>query len=175
MIRISPLKPRPLPDKLIYVPTGSINDSIFFQQFKIFSTKTGDYGGFITLSKSEAYINGKMRPSLYIDHLFSARFGKGFGTALLDFARTVSKKVGCEGRIHLCADGYFRPNAIPHVFYRRYGMNTGIEEIDKVLDKFVQKRKNARYTDFSIVEMYYPPVTYEKTETIYRKSRNYLD
>ena len=52
----------------------------------------------------------------------------------------------------------YSPRRIPHIFYRKYGMNTNDANVNKRLDKFIAKGKTADYYDFSDINMYYPPI-----------------
>lgn len=145
-----------LPDKLIYHTVEDYNPSI--DRFIMFSTKRGDnrIARMICFPQS-IYRDGKMHvPSLYVCKLFAP--GGGFGTAMLNFARVYSKMIGCGGNIHLQASGCYMPQRVPHIFYRKYGMNTSYEAINKKLNKFVEKGKSATYMDFDEIEMYYPPI-----------------
>ena len=88
---------------------------------------------------------------------------------MLNFAKYCSKKEDCNGFVHLKADFSFLPEAVPHVFYRKMGMNSGDKILDKKLDKLIKEGKNGSYNDIPCSPMYYPPISYPK------KHNKYLD
>lgn len=160
-----PLKKYSLPDKLIYC------NSIYkhgdkFEKFYIFSTNQnckahGEMYCFkehILRPDSNDFV-----PSLYIDFLFSTKSGEGFGTSLLNFAKNYSKKIGCEGRIHLMASSGLVPQRAPQVFYKKCGLNSADKTTNKKLDQFIKKHKNATYKDFHNTPMYYPPIKFPES------------
>ncbi len=162
-LKYPPLKSNILkkfPDKLVY----KYNTESKIDKFIIFSTQKGSHDhARMTCSPELIKRDGKENvPSLYIWFLSSNCSGKGFGTAMLDFAIQYSKKLGCNGNLHLSADGSFMPNRIPHIFYRKFGMSTKKTSIDKRLDQFIAKGKNATYQDFDDVDMFYPPIEHPK-------------
>lgn len=162
-LKYPPIKydvPKKFPDKLV---THKYYDYLGkkIDEFTMFSTKKSEQGKRAIMRCFPEQINRdgmEKVPSLYVLHLFSNCSGSGFGTAMLDFAKIYSKKIGCKGFFHLTSDTAFTPSRIPHPFYRKYGMNTGNIRIDKKLDKFVRSGKDATYQDFYNVEMYYPPI-----------------
>lgn len=101
-------------------------------------------------------------PSLYIWQLMSNCSGNGFGTDLLNFAKQYSKRIGCGGRFHLSADTAFTPRRIPHIFYKKYGMNTKSYAVNNKLDSFIKKGKTATWQDFDNIDMYYPPIKFKE-------------
>lgn len=76
-------------------------------------------------------------------------------------AKRYSQQLGLEGRFHVDASSLKQYEYAPHVFYKKYGMNTGRPSIDKKLDLYIQKRKNATALDFKVLTMFYPPIQYE--------------
>ncbi len=100
--------------------------------------------------------------SLFISYLNTGEnSGKGLGTMLLDIARQYSQEMGLGGRFHLEAGSLYNSEQVPHIFYRKYGMNTGRPSIDRKMDSFVRKRKKATNLDFKIMPMFYPPIEYD--------------
>lgn len=171
-LKYPPLKcnlPKKIPEKLIIHDKWEYFNS-YIDQFRMFSTKKEDFGKLAVMRCFPEMIKRDLLvdiPSLYVQFLSSNCSGSGFGTAMLDFAKNYSKKIGCGGRFHLSADVAFMPNRVPHIFYRKYGMNTGIPKIDFKLDKFVKLGKNATYKDFNNIEMYYPPIKSKKQTMLY--------
>lgn len=162
-LKYPPLKSKSLPEHLIYHQatgrhevTGEIVD-----RFIMFSLKKGEerVKAIIECMKTTVDRDGvKNVPSVYIKNLMSPFSGLGLGTELLDFARVYSKKHGCNGFIHLFSSAGYTPNRIPHIFYRKYGMNTENASINRRLDKFISQGKTADHYDFSDVNMFYPPI-----------------
>lgn len=164
------LKPvREFPEKLIYNSPSEYLD-YGFAKFTIFSTKKSEFGKsavmycFPAHTERDSAINV---PSLYIQFLSSNCSGLGFGTAMLNFARSYSKKVGCEGRFHLTAHVGIAPSRVPHIFYRKYGMSTNSPKVNKKLDRFIKRGKDATYKDFKNIEMFYPPLE-PKIKTLWK-------
>ncbi len=161
-LKFPPLKynqVKELPDKLIYGKARDIYGQ-YAEEFVMFSTKKGSNNRAIMRCYPELIErDGKINvPSLYIWFLSSNCSGQGYGTAMLNFAIKHSKQIGCNGNFHLTADTSFMPNRIPHIFYRKFGMNTTTPAINKKLDKFIAHKKNATHRDFEIANMYYPPL-----------------
>lgn len=112
--------------------------------------------------------------SLYISDLHSSSQGCGIGTALLDFAQNLSRENGCGGNFHLVASGCYAPDRVPHLFYRKYGMNTGDKQIDNKIDRFIKTGKKATRLDFDEVKMFYPPVEYPKKNNIFNRVMRFV-
>lgn len=139
-------------------------------KFIMVSTKKSEFGKFAQMKCFPELISRdglNNVPSLYVLFLSSNCSGSGFGTAMLDFVRVYSKKIGCNGFFHLTSDTAFMPQRVPHPFYRKYGMNTGIPKIDKKIDRFIESGKNATSEDFNMIDMYYPPV--ENKQGVFKK------
>lgn len=166
VLKYPPIK-RPhntIPSKLVYhlgtgknIVTGEIRD-----RFIMFSTEEHCKDVIAIMECTKEYISRdglSNVPSLFINNLLPTRKGCGFGTEFLNFAREYSKKIGCLGNFHLSPNSAYDPHRIPHIFYRKYGMNTNDATINHKLDKFVKERKDAMFRDFKDgVIMYYPPI-----------------
>ena len=74
---------------------------------------------------------------------------------MLDFAKKIAEKSGCNGSVVLKADESFSPQKIPHLFYRKNGFTTLDKKIDQKMDTFIKKGKTATYKDFPSLVMYY--------------------
>jgi hypothetical protein len=136
------------------------------QVYCAYSSKNGKFYGQVGCRPERTLRNGRFVNSLYVEDLFSEAPGSGAGSCLMRFARRLSEKLGCEGRLHLMASSVIEPERVPHPFYYKIGMNTGKEEIDKKLAKFAKSGKNATSDDFKTMMMYYPPIEYKKPKTI---------
>lgn len=155
-----------LPDMLV-LRQKAVGFEDVVEQFTIISTKPENTGKKATMRCFPEYISrdGKKDvPSLYIWLLFSNCSGSGFGTAMLDFAKNYSKKIGCNGNFHLSSDVSFTPNRIPHPFYYKYGMNTKSPKINEQLERVVKSGKTATHRDFETIDMYYPPIEFLDTK-----------
>ena len=154
-----------IPDKLIFhkgkAPLQDIYDVVMF------TTKEPFY------RTEMSYFKSNWNDALGITMLKSFPRKKGLGTAMLKYALKLSEEIGCGGRIFLQADSMFTPNEAPHLFYRKFGMNTGYKEIDDKMDRFISKNKHARYLDFCSNILYYPPVKYPK-ESLWSKIKNFI-
>lgn len=152
-----------LPEKLIYhSKIRYVNTNLVADDFFMFSTKKNDknFAEMVCYPKKIKRGDLGQVPSLYIKKLCAS--GNGYGSAMLDFARVHSKNVGCNGNLHLISSGYFKPNRVPHIFYKKYGMNSDNAIVNKKLDKFINVGESATYHDFKDICMYYPPIKFQK-------------
>ncbi len=166
-LKYAPIKRKTIktfPKALIYHQLKSPQD-----RFILFPTNKSEFGKHVIMECAKEFINRKdigYTASLCIDKLISTCCGKGYGTEMLNFAKFYSKKTGCNGFLHLFADGCYNPHRLPHIFYRKYGMSTIDPKIDKKLDKLIAKNKNATYKDFKTEKMYYPPIKHPKSKLL---------
>ena len=124
----------------------------------MFSTKDPKKTGKMTCITTKQTISGKQKPYILILLLLSEPRKQGLGTKMLDYVQNFSKRKGCDGRFYLCADPQFTPKEAPHIFYRKYGMNTGNPKDDAKIDMFIKEGKNGTIEDFPHQKMYYPPI-----------------
>ena len=142
-------------DKFIYhvatsknIVTGELRDRFIM----ISTNKNCDVTALMECTKEYISRDGFERvPSLFINNLLPSRKGCGFGTAFLDFAREYSKKLGCLGNIHLSPNSAYDPHRIPHVFYKKYGMNNKDEAVNYKLYKFVKLGKMHHFVILKMV------------------------
>ena len=176
-LKYPPIKPKALPEHLIYHQATSRHDLTdeIIDRFVMFSTKKGEekVKAYMECMRTTVERDGvKNVPSVYVKYLRSSDSGLGLGTDFLNFVQAYSKKKGCKGYFHLYASASYTPTRIPHIFYRKYGMNTENANINRRLDKFIAKGKNADYYDFSDVNMFYPPI--KKPITSWQMFLNFL-
>ncbi len=133
--------------------------------FSIFDTNNPAKYSRMACIKESTIIDEVEKTSLYILKLFANPNRQGMGTKMLNLAKKISSDIGCEGRFHLCASGCFTPENVPHIFYRKFGMNCEIAQINSKMDEFIKEGKKATTNDFKRITMFYPPVT-EKQETL---------
>ncbi len=168
MLKFPPIKQNSIPENLIY-------NSFFYSQGKklrtstMFDTKTGKRCALMCHIPAFVKAGDEIRKSLYITYIVSFIKNKGYGTKMLNFAKKISAQNDCNGYFHLEANGSLMPMKIPHIFYRKYGMNTGDKKIDKKLDKFIKKNKIAKINDFENIFMFYPQINSQKNEKFFQK------
>ena len=142
--------------------------------YNMLSTETGGKHGFLVTqvknNKVKDYYEGN---HLFIGFIVTAPQENGYGQKILNFAKNLAKKDGCNGHIQLFADGSFTPNSVPHLFYRKNGFSTLDKKQDELMDKFIKMGKRATQSDFPNMPMYYPapkkyPVQEEYKQSIYR-------
>ena len=127
--------------------------------FVMFNTKKSKNRCFMATYPRKINRDGEKNiPSLYVAKIFSIPLRCGFGTKMLDFAKAHSKKIGCNGYFHLDAHSAYTPHSIPHIFYKKVGLNTQYAYVNDRLDKFIKSGKNATYKNFNNMRMYYPPI-----------------
>lgn len=155
-----------------------------------YSRKTSYYHDFVMGKTSKPYAtcrmycnvtnlhyDNKLFKSLIVFLIESKPRKQGLGFKMLDVIQQFSKKKGCEGRFHLFATAQYAMDDAPHIFYRKYGMTSGDKKIDKKLDKFIKKGKNATYKDFNSMLMYYFPPNLEKEKpklTCFEKLKKFV-
>lgn len=164
-------KPKPLPERLIYRKTIDFFGTKI-DHYTMFETKKNTHNHAIMLLFPQLIERDGLKsvPSLYIWRLISSNSGNGLGTAMLNFAKHCSRQAGCNGNFHLYAGVDMAPNRVPHIFYKKYGMNTADIKINNKLDKFIQEKRNATQYDFTEMCMYYPPVKVNEKISIFQKA-----
>ena len=126
--------------------------------FRFYEADRSNRLGTLICHKSELPIRPNSDKSvLAIDFLEVFQKDKGTGTKIIKFAQEHSINIGCNGYITLKADSTFTPQRIPHIFYRKLGFSTFDENLDKKMDKYISKNKNATSKDFPCLLMHYPP------------------
>uniref|UniRef100_UPI0040269BC1 hypothetical protein n=1 Tax=Candidatus Scatousia sp. TaxID=3085663 RepID=UPI0040269BC1 len=131
-----PLKQIKIPDRLIY-GNGSA--------YRLADVTTGTYLGkmnvaTMTLTNNPYYKNDKPVKSLYISNLWIKPFArlKNAGSDFVKFAKHLSYKNDCNGRIHLVAYNYEHPGVAPHKFWRKMGFETSKPDENKILDFVIE-------------------------------------
>ena len=144
------------------------NEVYKYRAFAAIFKDTNESCGAMLCEPHETIKGDKVVRSMYIGELHTSSMHKGAGTALLDHALSLCGEEDCVG-IHLVASGCYSRDRVPHIFYRKYGMNTGDRKLDKKMDMFIRTGKIATYKDFKEVKMFYPPVEYPKKNTVLHK------
>ena len=135
---IGALKLLKLPQRLIYKADGKTST-----QCNMFSTKTGEFLGFMRVKKvllknSDFYPITNPVYSLYINKLEAFKKGEGVGSDFINFAKYLSKKSGAEGRLHVVAYNPKEPCSSPQKFYRKLGFTCKKPEDTKIIDEAIQ-------------------------------------
>ena len=127
-----PLKPAPIPQRLIYG-----NGKRYF----MFDTKNGSILGKLkvtpmVLADNKFYKNSKSVRSLYINNLFVASFARRnkVGKELVEFAKNLSSKENCGGRVHCVAYNPEKPSLAPHKFWRKQGFSSASNYENRIID-----------------------------------------
>lgn len=93
--------------------------------------------------------------SFYVYYLRSHEHN--FGNNLLDFVQKISKQNGGKGRFHLIASDCYNPQKPPHIFYRKYGMDSLYTEIIRDIDKYIKGKIKLEDLDLIDTPMYFIP------------------
>jgi hypothetical protein len=153
-----------IPDKLVFSSKIEVANC-HIDKFVLISTKhKGEKALMRCYPESIMTPKGEFIKSLYVWTLDSSKSGLGLGSALLNFAKIHSKRLGLGGHLHLISTSEKTPERVPHIFYKKFGMNTDDIYINHKLDKFIKEGKTATSNDFSSVAMYYPPINLEPSK-----------
>ena len=96
--------------------------------------------------------------SFYISFIRSFKECKGFGLKMLKLAQIESKRLGCNGNMHLEATSLFSEKRhSPHRMYRRFGFSSTDKEKLKIIDKWVKSGKTPNWILLESTPMYYHP------------------
>lgn len=140
---MAPIKPRKIPQNLIYNPKGT-------DSYKLINLKKGSVIG-------EMVAYPSINQDIYIDSLAIYKERRqGFGKIFLDFAKNMSKKYGYNGRMSVnAATISLDPFNPPHIFYRKYGFVPENKKLLKHIDKHIRKGKQLDYRTTPNTFMYY--------------------
>ena len=96
---------------------------------------------------------------LYINYLLvkDKYRRKGFGTKLVDFAKTISTKMGYSGRLRClaCITAYDEKKP-SHIFYRKYGFTTDDKSVLENIDNAIKEKRQLDCKSAPLTYMYYP-------------------
>lgn len=161
-LKYPPLKyiSKNLPENFIWQSKDKYN----IHYFSMFKTSDQKIYSKMACIETKQIINSEEVPSLYIVRLESFPKKQGLGTKMLDFAQKFSKSIGCEGRFLLCASKLSAEDSAPHLFYRKYGLDTKNAEINAKMDEFIKLGKKPVSNDFDKVIMFYPPICEKHTK-----------
>ena len=161
-LRYAPVKfNKELPEDIFY--QALIGKNTEFQNYTA-CDKTGKYTGKIIgkmerlhpVSGIQYFPSFKSEDSFYISFVRSHK--KGMGTKLLNFASMISKKMGGGGKFHLIASERYSTKPIPpHIFYRKYGMNSLESDLIFKIDRYLKGKMCLENIDFYDTPMYFIP------------------
>lgn len=133
---LAPVKPVKIPARLIY------GNGL---KFNMADTRSGKYLGKMkvtpmTLVNNPFYKNSNPIKSLYINDLWIIPFARrnNAGAEFVKFAKYLSKKNNCEGRIYTLAYNYENPGTPPHKFWRKMGFASTSKEENHILDEAIK-------------------------------------
>ena len=165
MLKFPPLKPKPLPQRLIY-KSGD--------RYTMFSTKDGKtlgrmiaeekFYGKIAEEDYEFYPKKENYISLYIIALHAKIKRQGVGRAFIEFAKRLANNERCQNRITVLAMNNQERNILdaPSPFYRKCGFASaekpGLEDVDRII-KGMRPKHGYWYT---CLPMYLPVKTKKK-------------
>lgn len=100
------------------------------------------------------YPNMDVYESFYVAKLEANELRKGTGRKLIHLAKCESRRLNCEGRVHLDAVNQDNP---PFYFYRRMGFDSQDKHKIEIIDKLLEKNKPfpEQYKKWCI-PMYFP-------------------
>ena len=147
-----------VPDVLIYQHKNTSLYTMFDVKNLKLAGRMNAYGIRDLLTKED---------SLYIETLNIYQKRQGFGSIFLNFAKHISKHLGCEGRVKLiAATTEYDPLNPPHIFYRKNGFTTDNKKLLKKMDKYIKKNKQLPHLSTMPERMYYPPKQEAKKDFI---------
>ncbi len=132
-----------IPERIIYGNGTRLNFADTGVRFNIADTRTGAHLGTIKAttrkfsSNHVFYKNTEPVKVLCINDLnvFEFTQRRGVGTDLVNFAKGLAKRLGCEDRIFALAYNYKHPGTPPHVFWWKQGFITTSQEDNKILKR----------------------------------------
>lgn len=144
-----------LPEILFYNPKYS-------NCYRMLNTKNSKYIG-----EMVAYPYGKIKDEdLYIKsiNILPEYRKQGFGTKFLDFAQSLSKQFGFNGKLSATATtlitDYRNP---PHLFLRKYGFGAEDSATNRKFDKLISKGVQLKKKESYACNMFYPTKPLEPT------------
>lgn len=84
------------------------------------------------------YPNKSNYKSLSIDFIKTEVQGQGVGSFLIEFIKNLSKKLGCEGRVHVIAGNYDKTTPPPQIFFRKQGFSTANKKHLDIIDEAIK-------------------------------------
>lgn len=159
---------RKIPDILIYKTIQFDNEynqpyehyTAFKKNGKIIGIIDGKMETIYPLIGEPFFPGFKKFKSFYIYYLRSKEHN--FGNKLLDFVQQISKKNGGEGRFHLIASDCYNIDKPPHIFYRKYGMNSLAIGIIRNIDKYIKGKIPLEELNLIDIPMYFIPKDIKK-------------
>lgn len=162
------------PSELIYeFPNIASKKRSSQRLFSMVSLENCERAGFLVCHKSNLNLRDDYNGNSHaIDFICTPKNNHRYGTRLLNFAKNLSKQIGCNGYVFLKSDISFTPNRIPHLFYRKNGFSTLNQKTDEKLDAFIKTGKNATLRDFSSMNMFFPAPQEPPKDTLFSKAMN---
>lgn len=116
--------------------------------YRMADTKTGKYVGEMVASAvvHDKSIHQNFYPikmpykSFYIADLQMKERFLGYGSKFIEFAKNMSKQLGCNGRVHLVASRIYDRYYPPHIFYKKHGFISNNKFMDDYLDNCISTK-----------------------------------
>ena len=163
---------------LLTKPVKKLPEVLFYSRpstnsYTMISTKNPEILGHMRAFVSNYHFKD---PYLFVHQLVIFKNKRqGYGTKFLDFAKNLSKKSGCGGRVRLIATTTaYDPRNPPHLFYRKNGFSSNNKKFIAKMDRYIRKNKQLDYRTTHRLEMYYPEEPVVKKETGWSRLKDYF-
>lgn len=132
--------------------------------YRMIDVKTGKYVGEMVGAPvvHDSHIGHDFYPiktpynSFYIADLQMEERFMGYGKKFLDFAQVLSKKSGCNGRVHLVASRIYDRYFPPHIFYKKSGFVSNNKFMNDYLDNCISSKCQIEPDIVDNLNMYLP-------------------
>lgn len=142
--------------------------------YRLFDTKSGDLVGRMlaipeTRRRENFYNLDNDEDLIFRIHsleIEESQRNKGWGTYFMNYAKKESYRQNCKGRLSLIA---YNPYKSPHIFYKKQGLVTADENLNKKLDRCIEDKDYTNFFRYS--EMYLPIVEKEEKQKDFAKKK----
>lgn len=160
-----------IPDVLIYkVPKPPVIVGYTYRKsgnpalYRMADTKTGQFvgemvGDVVVHDKSikqDFYPLETPYKSFYIAELQIEEKSMGYGSKFINFAKSLSRQFGCNGRVHLVSSRLYDSQHPPHVFYRKCGFTSNNKFMNDYLDDCIASKTPLEVEFADNLNMYLP-------------------
>lgn len=151
--------------------------------YRMVDIKTGKYVGEMIGAPilHEKHIKPKFYPlatpyrSFYIADLQIEERFMGYGRKFIEFAKALSKKSNCKGRVHLVASRIYDRYCPPHIFYKKCGFMSNNKFMNDYLDNCIALNCEIESEFADNLNMFLPVGDkIEKVQTKFDKIINFL-
>lgn len=152
-------------------------------EYRMVDTLTGKFvgemvGGPVLHNNSKQHvfypINSPYK-SFYISYLNIEEQFMGYGRQFINFAKNLSRRSGCNGRVHLVASRVYDRNHPPHVFYKKCGFFSNNGFMNNYIDNCISSDCSMEIAFADNLNMYLPVGDVpEKIQTKFQAFLNFL-